>query len=367
MLYALRILNGGRARHYALAGAFVGLAATSKYPGVLSCLAVVAAHLLTFGFKPRPLGLLVLAGATAAAAAFLAAPYLFLDWQTTLADLAQEGRTTEIGGTGAGFIEDLGWILAELVSSGIGVAGAVLAGLGLAWIVARRPRQGVVLLVFPVVLLFFLSSLPLRWSRWAIPLIPFAAVLIGLGVQTMSDLAGARCAPRVRYLISAVLALPVLVPLVAQSLAIAQHRTLPDTRDAARAWILEHVPEGSGLFVEARGPHLPRGRYRFVAAPRGELTDYSMSASLHGFEFPYGVLAQMEPVGLVESCAKTTSATWCLRASPASSRRARARPRRRLGEPAAYREVLAAGRVIYEIKPERGVSRGGRIRVVELD
>ena len=300
VLYALRILDGARARHYALAGAFVGLAATSKYPGVLSFLAVIAAHLLAFGFKPRSLRLLVLAGASAAAAAFLSAPYLFLDWQTTLADLAQEGRTTEIGGTGAGFLGDLTQILTELARSGIGIAGAVLTGLGLAWVLARRPREGLVLLAFPVVLLLFLSSLPLRWSRWAIPLIPFAAVLIGLAVQALARMIRGWCPPVMRYSPGPALALLVVIPLVSGSLAIAQHRALPDTRDAARAWILEHLPQGSGLFVEARGPQLPRGRYRFVAAPRGELTDYSMSSPLHGFEFPYGVLAKMEPAGLLE-------------------------------------------------------------------
>ena len=77
--------------------------------------------------------------------------------------------------------------------------------------------------------------------------------------------------------------------------------------------------------------------------------------------------AQMEPAGLLEQLREKGIRHLVLTGVSgqfeASTGAAKASP----GEPAAYRAVLAAGRVIYEIRPERGVSRGGRIRVVEID
>jgi predicted membrane-bound mannosyltransferase len=78
------ILRSGRIGHYALAGAGLGLACATKYTGgivLLPLLGAGAIRLAAPGARGRALAGLVLAGALALAAFFVANPYAFLDYE----------------------------------------------------------------------------------------------------------------------------------------------------------------------------------------------------------------------------------------------------------------------------------------------
>ncbi len=228
---ALRLVEQEDWQVYLWAGALVGLAAATKYPGALAGAAVAAAHL---GAGRRLLDRRLWGAGGVALGCFAAAsPYVLLDWATfTQHFLSQVGHLE----TGHGEDLGLGWwyhlkmsLLAGLGWAGLGLG---LAGAGLAlW--ERRPA--------PLVLLAGLCAIYMAigagrtvFARYTLPVLPLLAVLAGgLLARMRND----------RYL-------AVAAALVCAQPLHASWRTLqlldtPDTRVQARAWIEAEVPEGA--------------------------------------------------------------------------------------------------------------------------
>lgn len=230
MWAALRLNERESRADYGLAGALVGLAAATKYPGALAGVAVAAAH-LGAGRRLQD-GRLWGAGAVALGCFALASPYVLLDWNTfTQHFLAQVGHLE------AGHGQDLGWgwgyHLWVSLPAGLGWAGLSLGLAGAALALRERRPAPRVLLAGLLGFYLVVGAGHAVFTRYALPLLPLLAVLAG-GVlaRIHND----------RYL--AVAALLVCAQPLHASWRTLQLLAAPDTRVQARAWIEAQVPEG---------------------------------------------------------------------------------------------------------------------------
>lgn len=229
---AVRLLAEDRWRDYALAGALVGLAAASKYPGALAGAATAVGHLAA-GRSVRD-GRIWAAGLVAIGAFCVASPYTLLDYETFVQRFSgefghlQRGR----GELGAGWWYYLSFCLRH----NLGWMGLVLWAVSLGWVARESRREGWVVLAGFISYWLFMGSGKLVFVRYALPLMALQAVLAGCVIGAV---------PWRRWRLALVLA-ALLEPCYG-ALRIAQLQGAPDTRAQARTWIEREVPAGTRL------------------------------------------------------------------------------------------------------------------------
>ncbi len=273
VLFCVRIGKAARTTDYILAGCMLGLSVATKWPGVVLATTIfvsflVAANWSVSGFK-REFPKLVGSGVASIGAAFLASPFMFIDFSTVLSDVAHEARASHLsgatGGTGGGFLSNLWWYVWNVLGDSVTLLGLALAAVGAGIAFARQRQAALVLLSFPVLFLLFIASLSLRWERWAVPLLPFLCMCLALGIVALAVQVANLMNNRSAMLVAA-FALILGAPIAyASSMQIATQAAerLNDTRTIARSWVLSNLPSGSALLIEQYGPELPFGPYRF--------------------------------------------------------------------------------------------------------
>jgi predicted kinase len=232
----------------------VGLAASSKYNGVLSAVPVVAAHFCRRGWGGLRDPRLLLSGAAAAGAFVLTTPYALLDTDAFLDGVEAERRHYSTGHAGHEAGAALDYLGAAWRSLGPAL---VLAAVGAAAWWRRRWREVAVLLAAVVPAFVFISLFEVSFDRNVVPLLPPLTVLAAGGTAVVVD-AGVRRWPGRAWwpAVAAVL----LVPLVLVSGRDARAAN-EDERAGARSWIEANVAPGSRLVVEAYGPWIDPERF----------------------------------------------------------------------------------------------------------
>jgi Dolichyl-phosphate-mannose-protein mannosyltransferase len=278
LLVTARSLSDPRARSFVLAGVFLGLAVTSKYPGLIGVVPiVVAAATLVAERRVRVRDAflwLVLAAIASVIAAFVAGPYLFLNMQGALDALIVEARTEHLGATSQGFVWAVWSYLSQALPEALGVLGTVL-GVGgtLAMLADRRARLAA--LTFWAYLIF-IAALSLWWERWVLPLVPLAALGIGFLLDRTEGLVRARTSlglggrrlMAARLAVTALLVVPMLIPTIGLVWGRASN---DDTRVVAADWVETNIPPGTTLLIETYTPGLRSDRYELLIARDGEL------------------------------------------------------------------------------------------------
>lgn len=277
---AVAVARRGRWRDYAAAGAFAGLAASTKYNAGVAAAMVVAAHAL-FWLSPgvaaaggrrllvslRELPRLFLAGAAALLGFVAGTPYALLSWNEfrggLLGQVKDYGETAHGDFTGAwnwrGYLDfftgdELGWL----------VCAAVLAGLALMlW--PKRSGEGrgaraaaIIWLSFTLPYLLLHVAQASHFNRNMLPLVVLAAVPLGVAVAGVAArVEGFRQKERgIRaltfYLVPAALAALLLLPSILQTWSYVARQRRGDTRLQAQAWMIANIPPGVRVAAEMR-------------------------------------------------------------------------------------------------------------------
>jgi len=258
------VLRRGRKRDYAIAGLGIGLAGATKYTGLITAVCLLAAFTgdaAGDGLR-RAAPRLLLAAALAVLAFFLANPYAFLDSSSFLngvnaqASLAAGGGDPgKLGLHGGGttyylwtFTWGLGW-----VPSLAALAGAALL------VLRRRVALALVLLPAPIIFIIFMGNQQRFFGRWLMPIFPIVALLAAYATVELVRGLARFIDPRAqrRGVAAALMALAVVL-LLAQSVIADFHNdavlSRPDTRNAARNWMVGHIPAGSKVVIEPMVP-----------------------------------------------------------------------------------------------------------------
>jgi hypothetical protein len=160
-----------------------------------------------------------------------------------------------------------GWLFyAKKLNNGLGSLMGVLALVGLVRrglaAVRTGERTGWLILAFPLPYFAAMASTRHYFARYALPLVPFCALLAADGVALLWALRAPWVSRGWRVLV-----VMVVVGAVAWPLALSVRHdvllTRQDTRTLAKAWIEEHVPPGAKIATDwpVFGPPLSGERY----------------------------------------------------------------------------------------------------------
>src|SRR3954452_5372578 len=218
---SVRVWDDGRQRWWLLAGGGAGVAVGVKYTAglVVLALAVAAMAALVRG-RRAALGKVALGAGVAGFAAlltfFVTNPYFFLEFSTAHRQLSAQATTAGDFGKVGQNTTGLPYYLGTL-TWGIGWLGALAALAGALLELRRGVVRGLILIVFPVAVLAYLSLQARFFSRWLLPAYPVLVLLAGAALaQAASALAGLR--PRRSWLMPVALTAVVAVA-VAQGFA----------------------------------------------------------------------------------------------------------------------------------------------------
>jgi hypothetical protein len=344
------IARQGRVRDYALAGMFVGLGCATKWPvGLIAAGPLcVAAWEIARG-RPAWRGLAVFAGC-AAAALFIASPYLLLDYPTVLKHVAAEARTSHPGATGGGFLANLGWYASGPLLASFGAVGLALAVAGFAVLPLRYGKEALAILPASALLMIVICAQALVWERWVIPLLPFLALAAAASVCAIGDRLRKRW---VAPLAAVAVAIPMLL-----SAQLAATERQNDTRQIAAAWMRAHVPPGRTVLVEHAGFDLLHAGYR-LCFPLGSAGCIDASQALGGRIRGSQVESSRAGSALIDLGHVAPDKRATCRADYAVLTHwqvYRTEPAAYAAELASYRAVLRGGTLEAVIRPEPGRS-----------
>ncbi|AOW11770.1 hypothetical protein LPB72_20010 [Hydrogenophaga crassostreae] len=285
---AISLMDDHSIKRYIASGALIGAAVATKYPAVLIGTFILTAHILIYSLEWRALWRLGVTGATALLALFICSPYLFIDHAAVKRDISAEAAGGHLSATGEGFFSNFAWYLLKPLEDTFGWWGMGLALIGAATLIRHFRAKGTILGVFTLVYLLAISTHPLRWTRWIIPVLPFIALFAAVGAFTAATFLAKRFASTPSRLWLGLLSVALCLPMLLQTIEQARFRSAPDTRLQAREWLLANVPRNSRMLIEAYGPQIPKNHYllynnvdtRVVRRPQGLLTNVMPSGHL---------------------------------------------------------------------------------------
>ena len=251
---AAGIYRRGRLLDYAVAGAGVGLACATKYTAGIVVVCVIAAALV--GEGPRLRGLLV-AGALALVAFVVANPYAITDFDAFRAGLEDQSAAAGDGGGKLGLGDSGVAYYLGTTTWGLGWIPALAALAGAVALCVRRPRVALILVPAIVLFLLFMGLQDRFFARWLLPIYPLLCLIAAWAAVGAAAWLAARVRPAWgrAWWPAAVAG----VVLCAQGLVFSIHNDLvlsrADTRELARAWMVDNIPAGTNIVVEPIAPN----------------------------------------------------------------------------------------------------------------
>ncbi|MCI0568621.1 MAG: glycosyltransferase family 39 protein [Acidobacteria bacterium] len=237
-------------RHSTVAGLFAGLAASTKYMGVLLWAPMLLARLLapSSADRPRPQSRdwsLILFGLAFAAAFLAGTPFALVEATRIRSDFAREVRAV----WAFGYPLPPGWIyhLTCSLRYGLGVPlfGASLAG---CFVLLRRDwRKASFLLSFPLLYYTLMGKGNRDFVRYAIPLVPFLCVTAAVFLAYLHTLARRRLSDAWGSILLAAAACLLLVPSIVSVVRFDSLLSMEDTRVSARRYVERLIPAGSTI------------------------------------------------------------------------------------------------------------------------
>ena len=251
---ASTVADEGGKRTYMWAGILAGMAAAAKYNAFLVALNIPIAHFIN-PRRDRFFDANLVRGLLFVAVGFLiACPYALFDLPTFLSGVAAEIAHYKRGHVGHDGEFNRSFYLVFLASRGFGPVWFAAGVYALVTMVRKWERRYLLLLVFPLLYLTFLGAYKVRFVRNLMPVLPYFALLAGLGAsRAFVDVRAAWPA------LGRVKAWKVALPLLALALAVPGYRAVdetaalirPDTRTRARDWIIKNIPPGTTIYLQS--------------------------------------------------------------------------------------------------------------------
>lgn len=266
MYLCIRYLETSRKSFVVAAAAAVAVAIAIKYPGVLASV-MIAAVICVDAFRSRAPWRVLTRGGLAIvavlAALFAISPVLFTNLNAVISAILLESRDTHLGADGLGWTGNMGFYMtAGLQGSGVLVLAAALGGV---WWSMREWAAKSVPVWLGAAFGVLLSTLPLHWERWALPmhltLLMFAALGVAWSYERLRRPTSVGPLLRRGWIGLVIL---VLLNLVLASFATTARFVATDTRETGRVAFAEAWIESTNAIFEGYSPLLPEsGKFVF--------------------------------------------------------------------------------------------------------
>lgn len=256
LLSLVRTAEAPTRRNYILSGIALGLAVATR--SLLVGFAPLIFFLHTLPNRqptPRPWRSISFAILAAAVTFVATTPFMFLDWQNALTTLQIEMRDYHSGADGLSFGGNFLWYLTRGLPFGVGWPALIFALLGLR-VELRKERPAVLLLGAAIFMYMVAISLPaLHWQRWSVQILPVILLFSVSGAVWLVQKVSLPKTVRRSVLTLACGVLLVVPPVDALwRRAIVAERV--STRTLMREWILQNIPNGSGIIATFYAPGL---------------------------------------------------------------------------------------------------------------
>jgi hypothetical protein len=253
LCFAIRIANGGSRRDYVLGAVSAALATTTKLPGILVLLPLIAAHAYGVGrLAPESRRWLTAPNLWLAAGLFIAV------WVATNPGIIFANNYWSLYAQPAGeAAEEVAEVSArpvlwvfylDVVKSSMGWPLFAVALVSAGYAAWRRRPADVLLLAYALVNYIAISvttSEYLYFPRYALPIIVVLSLLAARAISDLLDLIPSR-----RQLAAVATATLLVIWPLGQAVSNSRSLTRTDTRTLARHWFDAEVPAGSVVLIE---------------------------------------------------------------------------------------------------------------------
>jgi hypothetical protein len=264
----------GSVRRVCAAGAACGVAFSTHYYTVFLALPLAAAVVWSSNDWRSACRGLATAAAAASVVFFALSPFLLPELGTAVADISAN-RAIVVDRAVAGRLgpfASAGAYMRMLAGDAAGwpVAALALAGVPLLWRLDRR--KAVLLLLFPLAFLAFISN-TVPATRYLNPILPSLTVLAGVSVATIAERQ-----VRARTRVAVALMLVAAIPGLWQSIRVGLFFRQTDTRTLALRYIEAHVPAGSSVGLQPQSVPLIQSRESLMESLRVNLGDPGLAS-----------------------------------------------------------------------------------------
>jgi 4-amino-4-deoxy-L-arabinose transferase-like glycosyltransferase len=239
---------GGRLSLFRLAAVLAGLAASTKYPGLLALAPLLFLGASLPALSPKEKAREALLGAFLFAAAFAAtSPFVLLDAEGARTSVFELFR--EVWGDRRLSGLDPLFPLRFSLLHGLGVPLLTLGFMGL--VVRAREWKGVLLLLWLGTFYAVAALTPTRFARYSLPLTPPLCLGAALLIEGLPS----------RRVVKLALAFTAVLPPLLDSISFDRVLGREDTRSLAASWIGANFPRGTPLLVSGGygAPPIPPG------------------------------------------------------------------------------------------------------------
>ena len=236
----LRLRNSPTIKNYLLTGAAIGLATVSRYFMAILLVLLIVHQLIYFNGRDARSWRKTIIGIFSAILVFaITTPYFFIDFHTSLKNLAAEARGLHPGADGLSQIGNFFWYVFKAIPWSISWPQSILAIVGIWLTLRRRDKAQILLLSFLTIYLIGISALSLHWQRWIIPLLPGLALLAAYALITLAEylLAYLRVQTNTRWLWILSIVILITLPLLQDILVIKKMETKKSNLLQAQEWI----------------------------------------------------------------------------------------------------------------------------------
>lgn len=264
-----------RRRTWVIAGLLCGLAVSSQYYAVFlgfSMIAVAAADLRRSRDWRNTTGLFLWSGAAAALGFFAGSPFLLVDFEKALSDVAHVREVDVDRAMTGGAFTAVGPYLRILLLDAVGWPVWIAAVAGAIWALALDWRRGLLPVSFFLPFFAFIAN-TVPMSRYLNVVLPIVALCAAFAVIRIARAFGA-ATPVVAPVLVVLATIPGLVASIRTDLFIRQ----ADTRTLAQEFLEARVPSGATLLIQPFSAPVRRSRESYVEAFRANLGSESKAS-----------------------------------------------------------------------------------------
>jgi hypothetical protein len=250
-LYGVAIIyERGSWLGYLVAGAGLGVSIGFKYTAAALVVPIVLATVLRVlqdrsRLKPELIKL-VAAGGITIVGFLIVNPYAIITPHDFLYYVRRQQHYSS-GVPKLGLDDETGWqYYVWTLFWGYGIVPLALSAIGAVLALRRDWRKASLLLSFIVVYWLFMGVQERFYARWFLPVYPFVAIFAGYAVARIAWLV----APRWRYALGAAIVVVALIQPMVHVVHNDRVLTRTDTRELARNWLLDNLPEGQRMVLE---------------------------------------------------------------------------------------------------------------------